>query len=98
MKVRGDGGIRGGGNESIRSHETRGQLARLSHRQAWDQSLAATHGRTAMSWAIWTASVIAAWALVSLSTAPITRPRRPQMCSGKDRSWRDRCTPAILFS
>ena len=31
-----------------------------------------------MSWAIWTACVIAAWALVSLSTAPITRPRRPQ--------------------
>ena len=36
--------MRGGGNESIRSHETRGQLARLSHRQAWDQSLAVTHG------------------------------------------------------
>ena len=39
--MQGDKGMRGQGNESIRSHETRGQLARLSHRQSWDQSLAA---------------------------------------------------------
>ena len=48
--------MRGQGNESIRSHETRGQLARLSHRQSWDQSLAA-------EWQSWDQSLAGKWHL-----------------------------------
>ena len=48
--------MRGQGNESIRSHETRGQLARLSHRQSWDQSLAA-------KWQAWDQSLAGKWHL-----------------------------------
>ena len=48
--------MRGQGNESIRSHETRGQLARLSHRQSWDQSLAA-------KWQSWDQSLAGKWHL-----------------------------------
>ena len=48
--------MRGQGNESIRSHETRGQLARLSYRQSWDQSLAA-------KWQSWDQSLAGKWHL-----------------------------------
>ena len=48
--------MRGQGNKSIRSHKTRGQLARLSHRQSWDQSLAA-------KWQSWDQSLAGKWHL-----------------------------------
>ena len=59
--------MRGQGNESIRSHETRGQLARLSHRQSWDQSLAAKwqslDQSLAAKWQSWDQSLAGKWHL-----------------------------------